>query len=203
MLNLWGLNTPAQVQILSPPPAESGNIMAAQEKSALKEESKEAEVRVPEKDLVTWTAVSRPFKRRNREFYITLIAIAAIVGLVLFLAEGFMPVLLIISLVFLFYVLSTVEPEKIEYKITNRGIQIAGTKTEWNLISRFWFSRRFESQLLVIQTRNLSGRLELVIDPEKKEEIRKALLKYIPEEEVPPSGLDRAAVWFSKKLPGN
>jgi hypothetical protein len=177
--------------------------MAAQEKSALKEESKEAEVRVPEKDLVTWTAVSRPFKRRNREFYITLIAIAAIVGLVLFLAEGFMPVLLIISLVFLFYVLSTVEPEKIEYKITNRGIQIAGTKTEWNLISRFWFSRRFESQLLVIQTRNLSGRLELVIDPEKKEEIRKALLKYIPEEEVPPSGLDRAAVWFSKKLPGN
>lgn len=177
--------------------------MAAQEKSALKEESKEAEVRVPEKDLVAWTAASRPFKRRNREFYITLIAIAAIVGLVLFLVEGFMPVILIISLVFLFYVLSTVEPEKIEYKITSEGIQIAGRRTDWNLISRFWFSRRFESQLLVIQTLSLSGRLELVIEPEKKEEIRKALLKYVPEEEVSPSGIDRAAIWFSKKLPGN
>ena len=177
--------------------------MAAQEKSALKEEGKEEVVREPEKDLVTWTAASRPFKRRNREFYITLIAIAAIVGLVLFLVEGFMPVILIVSLVFLFYVLSTVEPEKIEYKITTKGIFIALKRTDWNLISRFWFSRRFESELLVVQTFVLPGRLELVIDPDKKEEIKKALLKYVPEEEVPPSGLDRAAMWFSKKLPGN
>lgn len=176
--------------------------MAAQEKSALKEEGKEV-VHEPEKDLVSWTAASRPFKKRNREFYVTLIAIAAIVGLVLFLVEGFMPVILIISLVFLFYVLSTVEPEKIDYKITTKGIVIAEKRTDWDQITRFWFSRRFESQLLVVQTLVLPGRLELVIDPDKKEEIKKALLKYVPEEEVPPSGLDRAAMWFSKKLPGN
>jgi hypothetical protein len=180
--------------------------MPAQEKSTLKETSSSGGEKVrheSEKDLVTWVAPARPFKRRNREFYVTIIAIAAVVGLVLFLVEGFMPVILIISLVFLFYVLSTVEPEEIEYRVTNRGIYVAGRKTEWERLLRFWFSRRFDSQLLIIETFALPGRLEFVIDPGKKADIRKNLLDYISEEETPASGLDRAANWFSKRLPGN
>lgn len=180
--------------------------MPAQEKSTLKETSPaggEKKRHEPEKDLVTWQAPARPFKRRNREFYVTVIAIAAVVGLVLFLVEGFMPVILIISLVFLFYVLSTVEPDDIEYKLTNKGIYMAGRKTEWENLLRFWFSRRFDSQLLIMETFTLPGRLELVVDPGVKEEIRKTLLNYMPEEETPPSGFDRTANWFSKRLPGN
>jgi hypothetical protein len=180
--------------------------MPAQENSTLKETSSTSGERVkhePEKDLIAWQATARPFKRRNREFYITVIAIAAVIGLILFLVEGFMPVILIISLVFLFYVLSTVEPEEIQYKLTNKGIYIAERKTEWENLIRFWFSRRFDSQLLIIETFSLPGRLELVIDPGQKDEIRKTLLNYIPEEETPASGLDRAANWFSKRLPGN
>ncbi len=166
-----------------------------------KEDRRERTRRVPEKDLVSWMAPARPFKRRNREFYVTVIAIAALVGLILFLVEGFMPVILIISLVFLYYVLSTVEPDEIEYKVTNKGIKIADRRTDWDFILRFWFTRRFDNSLLIIETLNLPGRLEIVIDQEKKKEIRKNLLKYIPEEKTPPSTLDKAANWFSKKLP--
>ncbi len=155
----------------------------------------------PERDLAVWTAPARPFKRRDRQFYTTVIAIAAIVGLILFLVEGVMPVILLISIIFLFYIMSTVEPEKIEYKITNRGIKIAGRLTEWNLTNRFWFSKRFDSNLLVIETFFLPGRLELVVNSEDKEQIRKAIAAYIPEEETPPSSLDRAANWFAQKLP--
>ena len=85
--------------------------------------------REPEKDLVIWTAPARPFKRRGRQFYVTVFAIAGIVSLILFLAEGIMPVILIISLVFLYYVLSTVQPEDIEYKVTTKGIRIANKLT--------------------------------------------------------------------------
>lgn len=155
----------------------------------------------PERVLVSWRAPARPFKRRNREFYVTIIAISAIVGLILFLVEGFMPVILIISLVFLFYVLSTVEPEEIEYKVTNKGIKIADKTTEWAFIARFWFSRRFDNEILVLETSNLAGRLEIVIGQDKKGEIRKHLQSYISEEKTSPSGLDRAANWFAKKLP--
>jgi len=159
--------------------------------------------REPENDLVSWTAPARPFKRRDREFYITILAIAGIVGLVLFLIEGFMPLILIVSLVFLFYVLSTVEPENIEYKITNKGIKVVDKRTDWSLINRFWFSRRFDSELLVVETLGLPGRMELVINQEDKERIRKTLSSYVVEEEAPPSYLDKAANWFAKKLPNS
>lgn len=128
---------------------------------------------------------------------------AAVVGLVLFLVEGFLPVILIISLVFLFYVMSTVEPENIEYKITNRGIKIAGRRTDWEAMNRFWFARRFDSQLLVIETFGLPGRMEIVISSGMKTKIKSAIAKYLVYEEVPPSALDRSADWFAKKLPGN
>src|SRR3989344_1914801 len=128
-----------------------------------------------EQDLFAWRAPSRPFKTRSREFYVTLFAITGLVGLILFIAEGAMPVVLLIAIVFLFYILSTVAPEEIEYRITNRGIKIAGSKTDWQMMGRFWFTRRMESDLLVIETFTIPGRLELVVKSEEIETIRKNL----------------------------
>lgn len=155
-----------------------------------------------EKDLVTWTAPARPFKRRDRQFFVTLIGMAGVAGLVLFLIEGFLPVLLIVSLVFLFYVMATVEPQNIEYKITNKGIKIDGRLNDWNIMGRFWFTKRLDSELLVIETRVLPNRLELVINTEVKEKIKKVLTDYLIHEEVPASNIDKAVNWFSKKMPG-
>jgi hypothetical protein len=154
-----------------------------------------------EKDLVTWVAPSRPFKRRDKQFYLTTISIAGIVCLILFLAEGAMPVILIISLIFLYYVMSTVPPENIEYKITNKGIKILGKRTDWQNLGRFWFIKRYDNEILVVETNFLPNRMEMVIDSSKKEEINKKLSDYLVYEEISPSNLDKAIDWFSKKLP--
>lgn len=159
--------------------------------------------REPERDLVTWIAPSRPFKRRDRQFYITTFAMAGIISLVLFLAEGIMPVLLIISLVFLYYVLSTVEPENINYKVTSKGIKIEGKLTEWSILKNFWFIKRFDSSLVVFSTSVIPGRIEMVINPSDKERLKKEISAYIPFEEVAPSNLDKGIEWFAKKMPGN
>lgn len=156
-----------------------------------------------EKVLFSWTAAARPFKRRTREFYVTIITIAIIVGLILFLTEGFMPVVLLISLIFLFYILNTVEPERIEYKITNQGLKIADKKTEWELLNRFWFTKRYDSELLILGMNVVPGRMELVVNSSDKETLRKTISRYLSEEEIPPSFLDKAANWFAKKLPGS
>ena len=168
-----------------------------------KEEETGGQELVQEKELFVWSAPTRPFKRRDREFYITISVIAGIVGLILFFTEGLVPVILIISLIFLFYILSTVEPEVIEYKFTNKCIKIADTKVEWSLLTRFWFSRRYNSELLIFEKTTLPGRVELVIDGADKEKIREVLRKYVIEEETPLSFMDKSANWFSKKLPGN
>ncbi len=114
-----------------------------------------------------------------------------------------MPVLLIVALVFLFYILSTVEPGEIEYKITNKGVRIADKRNSWEIFTRFWFSERLGSSLLVFEMLTLPGRLEVVINTKDEDAIRKAVLKHLPEEEAPPTNLDKAANWFSQKLPGN
>ena len=159
--------------------------------------------REPERDLVVWTAPARPFKRRDRQFYVTTFAIAGIVSLVLFLAEGIMPVILIISLVFLYYVLSTVQPEDIEYKITTKGIKIANKLTQWQNLNRYWFAKRFDSDLMIIDTVLLPGRIEFVINSDIKEKLKKEVSAYIPYEEVSPATLDKITTWFAQRLPGN
>ncbi|OGM26877.1 hypothetical protein A3D00_03265 [Candidatus Woesebacteria bacterium RIFCSPHIGHO2_02_FULL_38_9] len=155
----------------------------------------------PEKDLLGWSAPARPFKRRDREFYVTVIAISSVIGLILFLAEGWLPVVLIISLVFLFYVMSTVEPEVVQYKITTKGIYFGTHKNEWYGMLRFWFSKRYGSDLLIVETYAFPGRIEIVIKPELKEKIKKEISAYLVYEEASPSFLDKAANWASKKLP--
>jgi hypothetical protein len=159
--------------------------------------------REPERDLVTWTAPARPFKMRDKQFYTATFAIAGIIALVLFLAEGIMPVILIIALVFLFYVLSTVPPENIEYKITTKGVKIAGKLTEWQALTRFWFRENMGSQILILESLFIPGRVELVTNPEIKNDLKKEISAYIPYEEISASGLEKITDWVSKKLPGN
>jgi len=160
-------------------------------------------IKEAEKMLFSWSAPARPFKRRDRDFWVTIFVITIIVGLLLFFAEGFMPVILIISVVFLYYILSTVEPEDIEYKITTWGVKMADKLNTWDKLNRFWFTKRFNDELLVFEAFTLGGRLEIVIKPSDKDKIKKILLKYILHEEAPPSVFDKATNWFSKKLPGS
>jgi len=156
----------------------------------------------PEKLLFSWTAPARPFKRRDMDFWKTIIIITIIVGLILFFAEGFMPVILIISVIFLYYILSTVEPESIDYKITTKGLKMADKLNPWDNLGRFWFTKRFNDQLVVFEAYTFGGRLEVVIKPDDKEKIKSVLSKYLLHEEAPLSTIDKATNWFTKKLPG-
>jgi len=154
-----------------------------------------------EKVLFGWKAGSRPFRRRSRDFYIAIISTASLFGAVLFLIEGIMPVLLIAALVFLVYVLSTVEPEQIEYQITNLGIKIADRTTVWNEMGRFWLTSRFNQEILVIEVARIPGRLELVVPAEARDEVLGELSKRLQQEKKSPAFVDKAAHWFSSKLP--
>ena len=175
---------------------ETANQNTESNESTLKNEKPEME-----KDLVVWVAPARPFRKRDKQFYVTTISIAGIVCLILFLAEGAMPVILIISLIFLYYVMNTVPQNEIEYKITNKGVKVSGRRTDYQCVGRFWFSTKYDSEILNLETSFIPHRMELVTKPELQEDIRKALKDYLVEETIPPSNLDKAIDWFSKKLP--
>lgn len=170
--------------------------------STLNEEPQAVVVRrESERDLITWTAPARPFKRYGRKFYVTVFSIVGIISIILFIAEGIMPVILLVSLIFLFYVLSTVQPENIEYKITNRGIKIGDTNTSWQNVTSFSFLRKSGTEVLIFNTTSFPGRIELVINENIKESLRKEISAYVQFTEIKPSFLDKSIDWVVKKLP--
>lgn len=154
------------------------------------------------KILYTWKASSRPFKKRDREFWTTVLAIVFLVGLILFFVKEWFLIAAIISLTFVYYVLSTVEPEEAKYKISNRGIIYAGQTYPWEAIDQFWFSEKYGQKTVNFEIRSgLPGRITILLGEGDEGEIKKLLLKYLLEEEPKPSFLDNAADWLQKKVP--
>lgn len=155
---------------------------------------------VQEKTLVSWSAPSRPFIKRNREFFVPLISAATLFGAILFLIDGIMPVLLVVAVMFLIYVLGTVEPQKVEYEITTWGVKTSGMLHRWELLGNFWINERPGGQVLVIAKFQFPGKVEMVLDTEKKNEVIEILEKFLVHEERPSTVFDKASGWVANKL---
>lgn len=151
--------------------------------------------------LFAWTAPVRPFKKRDKEFFTTIAAVALLMGLILFFIDGILPVGVVIAVVFLVYILSTVPPEEVEHRITTKGVVFAGKKYKWDELTRFWFTRRFGNDLLIVESKQMPNRLEMVVLPADRDKIRHAIENHLPYEEAAPNFLDKAAVWLSKRVP--
>lgn len=155
------------------------------------------------KVLYSWLAPSRCFKRRDKEFWTTVIAIVVLVGLILFLVKEYFLIAAIASLIFVYYVLSIVEPEETEYKITNRGLVYNSQTYPWEVIQQFWFSVKYGQRMVNFELvgGGINGRLSVLVGKGDEKKIREILLKYLAEEEVKPNFLDNAASWLQKKVP--
>jgi hypothetical protein len=160
---------------------------------------------IPSKELrllYSWEAPSRLFKKRDREFWTTVIAIVFLVGLILFFVREWFLIAAIVSLTFVYYVLSTVEPEKTNYKLTNRGLVYSGETYPWENISQFWFSEKYGQRVVNFELRSgRPGRLTLLAGEGDEPKIKEILLKYLTEEEAKPNFLEKAADWLQKKVP--
>ncbi len=153
------------------------------------------------KILYSWKATSRPFKKRDKEFWTTVITILILVSLILFFVKEWFLIATLISLTFVYYVLSTVPPEEIEYKITNKGILFAGDEYPYETINQFWFSEKYGHRLINFELKTgLIGRLTLVINPEDEKKLKEILQKYLVEETVKPTFLDKASNWLQNKI---
>jgi len=160
---------------------------------------------IPSKELkilYIWKAPSRPFKKRNKEFWTTILSILFLMALILFFVKEWFLIAAIISITFVYYVLSTVEPEEIECKITNRGIVYAAETYPWEAIDQFWFGYKYGQRTLNFKIRSgLVAHLCLLVGKGEEDKIKQILLKYLIEDEPPPSFLDKAAAWLQKKIP--
>jgi hypothetical protein len=155
-----------------------------------------------EKVLLEWTAPERAFQRRDRDFWITAVAILVLVAVILIFIKEFFLIIALGSILFLYYVMSTVPPENIKNKLTNRGVYFGEARYEWIVLRRFWFKKSLSSLLLAIETNlRFPRQIMLVIDSRDQEKIKELVVKRIPMLEESPTFVDRLTKRIASALP--
>jgi len=155
-----------------------------------------------EKILFEWEAPERSFKKRDKDFWITAIAILILFSVVLIFIKEFFLVVALVSILFLYYVLSTVPPRMVKNKITNRGIKLEEANYDWRILLRFWFKKSLNSELLEFETNlRIPRQISLVINENDKEKIKEIVLKKLPLIESSPNFVDKLTKKVGNMLP--
>jgi hypothetical protein len=156
---------------------------------------------VPEITVFEWVAPSRPFKKRQRQFFVTVTVIALLVSMILFFSGQFLPIAVVISVVFLLYVLQVIPPQDIKHTITTHGISVEGNLYYWQELGRFWFEKKHEQLLLNIETARFPGRVTLVFPAERRQEVTEILSEVLLEHKPDLTLFEKIAAWVQEKIP--
>ncbi len=139
------------------------------------------------KTLLSWEAPSRPFRKKDRSYYTTIIILVVLIVLIVFLWLGdFLLIGVILSFGFVAYVLAFVPPHNIKYKISTQGITIGEDFYFWHFLDAFWFKEKDGSKVLHIQTRlSFPAQLMLVLGNMSEKGVKKVVARFLPFVEVP------------------
>lgn len=155
----------------------------------------------PEKTLISWTAPSRLYKKRNREYFGIIIALILLISIILLFAKEFLLIAVILAFGFLTYVLASVQPDSVTHTLTNKGVRTEGKFTPWADCLRFWWEEKWHQHMVHIQTPHFPHKLILLTSSQEKNQVDEVLLKYVIQEKPEPTWLDKSAAWLQEKVP--
>lgn len=157
---------------------------------------------LPEEVILEWTAPSRPFKKREKKYFSTILIIAALISLILFFAGQVLPVAVVFAIVFLVYVLSVTPPREVINKITTYGVRVEDALYYWQELGRFWFTEQFDDVVLNIETVRFPWRITLLLpDNIDKEDMRILLSEVLLNQQPKPTLYEKWADWLKEKVP--
>ena len=156
----------------------------------------------PLKTLLEWKAASRLFKKREREYFTTIGSIVFLLAIILLFLQEWFLIVVMVALMFVAYIFSTVQPEEVEHKITNRGIFTGGDSYAWAVLGRFWFTEKWGQKVLHFETLlGFPRRLTLLLGKTDQEQVKKILADYLLWEEPEKTWIDNASQWLSSHIP--
>lgn len=147
--------------------------------------------------LLSWSAPLRPYKKRSPLILRFYFAVSLLLAVIIYFFGDKVLILVVLSLLFLFYAMTITPPTSIVHTITRFGVEAYGTIHPWNKLAYFYFIRRFGYDVLVlVEDDFFNEHVYLVVPNTKtKEEIIHILSAYIPYQENP-------TLTFSDKLIG-
>ncbi len=161
-----------------------------------------ADVHNIEKILYEWDAPERSYQKKDKDFWITAIALLILVSVILFFVKEFLLIVALISILFLYYVLSTVPPQMIHMKISNKAVYFGEVRYLLGDLENFCFKKNLSSEQILFGTMlRFPRQIAMVIDETDKETIKSIVEKRIPYVENPPAFIDKLTKWFADRLP--
>lgn len=153
--------------------------------------------------FLAWSAPGRPFQKRSKEYFLTILVIMLLLEVILFLFSQYLLMVLVVAFVFLTYALNTVVPHDFHYKITSQGVMVEDHFFIWEELYDFYFKRQNGSDVLIIGTKAwYPGELTIVLGDMHKFHIRDILLEFLPYREyIKPTFMEKAAGWLEKNFP--
>ncbi len=154
----------------------------------------------PEQIVFEWIAPNRPFKKKNRQYYVTIAMILFLISMIFFFAGQFILIAVAIAAGFLLYVMSAIPPEMVKNQITTYGIRTDGQLYYWEEMGRFWYAVRQKQDVLHIEVNRFPNHLTLLPGDIPREQLTEILSNVLLQEQPLPTSFDKAAAWFQQKI---
>jgi len=154
----------------------------------------------PEQIVSEWTAPNRPFKKKNRKYYVTIGMILFLISLILFFAGQFILIAVGVAAGFLMYVLSAIPPEPVLNQITTYGIRTDGQLYSWEEMGRFWFTVKQQQDVLHVEVNRFPHHLTVMPGEKTVAELSEILSNVLLQERPLPTSFDKAAAWVQEKI---
>ena len=173
-----------------------------EEQEVKETEPNQEEPKKEEEVYLTWQSPSRPFKKRDRNWFIRLCSLVLILCLVFVFFQWFLLVAVSVALTFVAYALSTVEPEVLEHRISSRGVTTAGRLFLYEGLKDFYFIQKYGRDILYIKVAGrVPGILIILLGDQDKNKVRDFLKKHLSFiEDAPVSFVDKLFEYVAKKL---
>jgi hypothetical protein len=153
--------------------------------------------------LLSWKAPGRPYKKRSKSYFASMLLIALLVEVILFLFSQYALMAVVASLVFLSFSLALTPPGNFQYRISTEGVMVEDHFYLWEELYDFYFKKRHGSDVLHIRTYAVfPGELTLTLGDMTEEHVKHAILPHLPYREyVKPTMMEKSADWLSRNFP--
>lgn len=155
------------------------------------------------KTILEWSAPGRPFRKRGKQYYLTSLLIMLLIEIILFLFSQYLLMLVVLSFIFVAFALNSVAPSNFKYRISTEGITVEDHFFLWQELYDFYFKKREGTDVVHIRTHSfLPGELTITLGNMDREQIKAALLPYLPYREIIRSTfMEKSADWLTRNFP--
>lgn len=155
------------------------------------------------RSLLSWTAPGRPFRKKNREFYLSCLLIFFLIEVIVFLFAQYQLMLAVGAVTFLSLVMATVPPKDFHYRISTEGVKVEDHFYIWNELYDFYFKKIDKVDVLIIRTEALiPGELRITLGNVSRDHVRRVLINFLPYREVvKQTFMEKSADWLSRNFP--